>query len=93
MSKYKKYLKKVNGRVAHQCFACGSIMVNEYYRETNEDQFLQTLNAKSFCVECYDKYGDKLLDKAFIKKIQKDSPQSSETKRLDQFSEKNTGVG
>lgn len=68
MSKNEKCLKKAKGRVTHQCFACGNI-VGDYYRETDKDRFLQTLHAKSFCEDCYNKYGDELLDEAFLKKI------------------------
>ena len=87
MSKYKKYLKKVKGRVTHQCFACGNIIVGDYYyRETDEDQFLQTLHAKSFCEDCYNKYGDKLLDKDFLRIIfQKKISEDSNYKKLVDF--------
>ena len=64
-SKYKTYLKKVKARVGHICIMCkNGIAPGEfYYRETNEDRFPQTLHAKKFCSNCYQKHGDNLLNK------------------------------
>lgn len=87
MSKYEIYLKKVKGRVSHQCFVCGDTIVSDYYyRETNENIFLQTLHAKSFCEKCYSEFGDKLLDKVFLKKlVQKKALEKTNFKKLEDF--------
>ena len=64
-SKYDTYLKKVKARTNHTCLFCSKEIIpgDFYYRETNVDKFLQTLHAKKFCSECYEKYGEKLLRK------------------------------
>jgi len=69
-SKYDVYLKKVKARKNHICNFCSQQITsgNFYYRETNKDKFLQTLHAKKFCSECYEKYGEKTLIK-YKKKI------------------------
>lgn len=60
--KYSKYLKRTKARTVHQCDCCGEVITNEYYyRETVNDKFLQSLHARSFCVKCYEKFGNKLL--------------------------------
>lgn len=59
-----------------------------YYRETNDEVFLQTLHAKAFCEDCYGKYGDKLLDGGFLKKIihnEKICKRETDSKKLDEF--------
>lgn len=63
-SKYNTYLKKIKARTFHTCLICeDSIAPGEfYYRETNEDKFLQTLHAKKFCSNCFQKYGNNLLN-------------------------------
>jgi len=67
MGKYNelKYLKKTKARVNHQCNQCGVIIIigDYYYRETEEDRFLQSLHAKGFCTKCYTQFGASLLKK------------------------------
>jgi len=65
MGKYSnlKFLKKTKARVNHICSKCGKKIESGsfYYAETIKDKFLHSLHAKKFCVECYEKFGDKLI--------------------------------
>ena len=67
MGKYDelKYLKKTKARVNHQCNQCEVTIVagDYYYRETEEDRFLQSLHARSFCTRCYEQFGTSMLKK------------------------------
>jgi protein-arginine kinase activator protein McsA len=58
-----KYLKKKKARTVHQCNQCNRTIEPEeyYYAETQKDNFLQSLHAKHFCSECYEKFGAQLL--------------------------------
>ena len=60
-----KMLKKTKSRTNHVCINCGkNIVIGEiYYREHMKDKFLQALHAKKFCALCYEKEGEKLLNK------------------------------
>ena len=57
MGKYNqlKYLKKTKARVTHECSHCEETILagDYYYKEALRDAFLQSLNARSFCVKCY----------------------------------------
>jgi hypothetical protein len=81
--KYSKILKKTKARVDHQCGCCGeAISAGEYYyKETVEDRFLQSLHARSFCVKCYEKYGETLL----TNKSRRKETQNKKSKRLSNF--------
>lgn len=60
-----KILKKTKARTSHQCNICGKI-INQgdyYYKEHIKDKFLHSLNAKKFCNECYNKFGDRLINR------------------------------
>lgn len=82
VSKHSKYLKKVKARTTHECFSCGNIIVSDYYyRETDEEAFLQTINARAFCEDCYNKFGDKLLNRNLTRKIE----QNVKNKKLEDF--------
>jgi uncharacterized protein with PIN domain len=65
MGKYNplKYLKKTKARTTHQCNYCGSIISPQeyYFRETMQNKFLQSLHARIFCSNCYEKYGENLV--------------------------------
>jgi protein-arginine kinase activator protein McsA len=65
MGKYNqnKYLKKTKARTIHHCDLCNRVIESgeHYYVETQEDKFLQFLNAKHFCSECYKQHGNQLL--------------------------------
>ena len=65
MGKYNqlKYLKKTKAIVNHQCNHCEEIILtgDYYYKEALKDAFLQLLNARSFCVKCYEQFGESLL--------------------------------
>lgn len=66
MGKYDqlKYLKKTKARVNHACDKCGREIESNsfYYKETVGDKFLHSLRAKKFCAECYEKFGDRLMN-------------------------------
>lgn len=82
VSKHVKYLKRVKGRTTHECFCCGNIITSEYYyRETDKDPLLQTVNARPFCEDCYNKFGNKLLNRNLTRKIKK----NAENKSLEDF--------
>jgi len=65
MGKYNqlKFLKKTKARVNHMCDQCGKEIAsnNFYFKEIVRDKFLHSLNAKKFCVECYEKFGENLI--------------------------------
>ena len=65
MSKYDKVtvLKLTNARKQHICNWCERIIYagEDYFRESLTDKFLQSLNRKIFCNECYSLYGEKLM--------------------------------
>jgi protein-arginine kinase activator protein McsA len=65
MGKYDNFriLKKIKARTVHICHNCGTeIMPGEsYYREHIEDKFLESLHAKKYCFNCFEKYGNELL--------------------------------
>jgi len=65
MGKYDqlKILKKTKARTNHICNICGNVMPagDFYFKEHIQDKFLHSLNAKKYCSECYEEYGDKLL--------------------------------
>jgi hypothetical protein len=85
MGKYDqlKYLKKTKARVSHQCSHCGdNILVKEYYyKEALRDKFLQLLNARCFCVKCYEQFGESLLTLKSKKKL----TQNEKSKKLSDF--------
>jgi len=58
MGKYNqlKYLKKTKARVTHECSHCEETILagDYYYKEALKDAFLQSLNARSFYVKCYE---------------------------------------
>ena len=60
----KTYLKKFKASEVYMCAICENRIEPEEvcYRETDEDHFLQWLHAKKFCSNCYQKYGDNLLN-------------------------------
>ena len=59
-----KFLKETKAGVPHVCNKCErAIPVGEtYYSETLKDKFLQSLHRKKFCKECYEKFGNDLLN-------------------------------
>jgi hypothetical protein len=65
MGKYNqlKNLKKTKARVTHECSRCEETILagDYYYKEALKDAFLQSLNARSFCVKCYEQFGESLL--------------------------------
>lgn len=66
MSKFDslKYLKSVKARVIHTCNCCNKT-INKgdiYYAEKLRDTFLHSLHEKKFCIECYKKFGNNLLN-------------------------------
>lgn len=69
MSKYDqlKILKKTKSRTYHVCSSCGGTIIpgDLYYKEHIEDEFLHSLNAKKFCLLCYETKGDKLFARVF----------------------------
>ena len=66
MSKYDslKILKKIKARTDHICSKCGKkINRNDiYYKEHINDKFLHSLHAKKYCLTCYKKHGNTLLE-------------------------------
>jgi|GEM_PF-1326377 hypothetical protein len=65
MGKYNhlKYLKKTKARVNHQCNHCGEPILagEEYYKEAFKNKFLQFLNARCFCLKCYEQSEESLI--------------------------------
>ena len=65
MGKYNqiKFLKRTKARVNHTCSSCGKEIESGsyYYAEKLIDRFLHIIYPKKFCVECYEKFGDKLI--------------------------------
>ena len=64
VNKYEKELIKRTSRVHHVCSNCGNSIKKgeEYISEEAQDRFLQSLNKRNFCIKCYKKHEDKLLD-------------------------------
>jgi len=58
-----RYLKKTKARTLHKCDMCNETITSGeyYYKETQKDKFLHSLNAKCFCSKCYNKYGERLF--------------------------------
>jgi hypothetical protein len=85
MGKYNqlKYLKKTKARVTHECSHCEETILagDYYYKEALKDAFLQSLNARSFCVKCYEQSGESLLT---IKSKRK-SIQNKKSKKMSDF--------
>jgi hypothetical protein len=85
MSKYNqlKYLKKTKARTVHQCAKCEEIIsVGEYYyKEALTDEFLQFLHGRSFCINCYEKFGETLL----MNKTKRKHYLNKKSKRLNNF--------
>ncbi len=69
MSKYDnaKFLKETKARIAHICDKCGKQIESGeiYYPESIEKINAPGIKLKKFCKDCYQKYGDKLLQKHF----------------------------
>lgn len=67
MTKYKtlKYLRPTKARVSHSCNKCGKEIKpgDTYYSESLKDKFLHIVNPKTFCLECYNDFAEKLLEK------------------------------
>jgi hypothetical protein len=65
MSKYNsiKYLKKTKARISHICECCNEeIKKGEiYYPESVGRINAPGVKLRKFCMNCYKKYGDKLL--------------------------------
>jgi hypothetical protein len=65
MGKYNqlKYLKKIKARVTHKCSHCEETILagDYYYKEALKNAFLQSLNARSFCIKCCEQFGESLL--------------------------------
>jgi len=81
--KYSKILKKTKARVTHECSHCKETILagDYYYKEALRDAFLQSLNARSFCVKCYGQSGESLLT---IKNKRK-STQNKKSKKMSDF--------
>jgi hypothetical protein len=60
-----KTLKRTSARVAHLCSKCGGDIApgQSYYKEHIQDKFLQSLNARKFCAQCFGQHGEALLNK------------------------------
>lgn len=75
MGKYNhlRILKKVKARINHIYTNCNSAINKDdvYFIEQLDDKFLHTLNRKKFCINCYEKYGDKLLKETSSEKASK----------------------
>lgn len=56
-------LKKTRARVGHVCSRCGGEILrgSDYYKEHVQDKFLQFLQAKKYCITCFEQHGDTLL--------------------------------
>jgi len=79
---FQKFLKKTKATTIHKCFTCGKTIYNEcYYKETDKDPYLQTINARDFCESCYSKFGNKLLNRKLSITIAK----SYNNSKLDSF--------
>ena len=58
-------LKKTKARAAHLCSECSADISpgEHYYKEHIQDRFLHSLHAKKFCVHCFEKHGEALLNR------------------------------
>ena len=59
-------LREHKARVSHICKFCGKkvgVGENVYYQS---DKFLQSLLNKKFCKDCFEEYGQNLLDKKAV---------------------------
>lgn len=70
MSKYNIIpLKPHKARVMHTCLFCGRKIKSGEKVYYQSDKFLQSLSGKKFCDDCFQKHGQKLLNKKFQEKV------------------------
>lgn len=63
-------LKKVKARTTHVCSICNSTISTEYYYKEDLGKIHSpSKKLREFCVDCYSKLGDQLLNLKAQKKI------------------------